>query len=95
MKDIYEFMDGRDVSASFSDPAHDSKYSFGELLAVDAEAKRVVAKIKALAVQNIDPITTLSQAKGLVTTELDKNLMFTNELDGNTWVQYKNSFVTE
>ena len=45
MDDIYNFMDGRDVSSSFSDKAHNSEYSFEEFIVVDKEAKRVQAEV--------------------------------------------------
>ena len=39
--DIYNFMNGRDCSASFSDASHNSEYSFNEFLEVENETKRV------------------------------------------------------
>ena len=45
MQDIYDFMNGIDVSTSFSDPAHNSEYSFEEFVAAEKEAKRVKAEI--------------------------------------------------
>jgi len=44
-QEIYDFMNGRDVSSSFSDPSHNSEVSFEEFIAVDKEAKKVKAEI--------------------------------------------------
>ena len=44
-QEIYTFMAGRDVSASFSDPAHNSEISFNTFKAVLAEVKRVKAAL--------------------------------------------------
>ena len=43
MQDIYDFMNGRDVSASFSDKTHNSDYSFGQFVAVQNEVDRILA----------------------------------------------------
>jgi len=42
---VYDFMNGRDVSSSFSDKAHNSEYDFEEFVAVDKEVKKIKAEI--------------------------------------------------
>ena len=42
MQEIYDFMAGRDVSASYSDPAHKSQYHFQEFVDVENEVKRII-----------------------------------------------------
>lgn len=40
-QEIYEFMNGRDISASYSDPAHNSTIDFAEFVEVVDEADKV------------------------------------------------------
>jgi len=46
MQEIYDFMGGRDVSSSFSDPAHNSEYDFNSFVECEKEVKRVSAEMR-------------------------------------------------
>ncbi len=48
MQTDYDFMAGRDVSTSFSDPAHNSEIDFIDFIVADREAQRVKAKMISL-----------------------------------------------
>lgn len=45
---IYTFMGNRDVSSTFSDPAHNSEYDFKDIEAVIKEKERIIAEIALL-----------------------------------------------
>jgi len=44
-QEIYSFMNGRDVSTSFSDSSHNSEINFIDFVGVDREAKRVKSEL--------------------------------------------------
>jgi len=46
--EVYSFMAGRDCSASFQDPAHNSAYDFGDFVVVETEKKAIESDIKSL-----------------------------------------------
>jgi 6-pyruvoyl-tetrahydropterin synthase len=47
VQEIYNFMNGRDISTSYQDAAHNSKYDFSDFVAVTDEVNRVKAEFTA------------------------------------------------
>ena len=80
-------MAGRDVSASFSDPAHNSVISNSEFKEVVNEANRV----KILIQNAISGIADITQEEVLVgiTSDLDKTILLTEVIGDLSFAEYQ------
>ena len=88
-------MAGRDISASFSDPAHNSEIPFSDFVAVEAESNRV----KALITQLISGTylikedtyyvpNTKANLLNLITSELDAETILNEMMGDTTWDEF-------
>lgn len=84
----YDFMNGRDVSQSFSDPSHNSEIRFEEFEEIVNEVKRVEKELIKQARNNEkNPIA--------VEGDLDSAKIADNLLKGQSWDEFKNKFKEE
>lgn len=69
--------------------AESTDYDYTNVIKVDKEADRVIAVVKTLATD--ENITTVTDAKSMVDTFLDKTVLFKDILNGMTWKAFQES----
>ena len=70
-----------------------TNYDYTNVEKVDKEADRVISVINVLGTD--ENITTITNAKSMVDTFLDKNVVFSDVLDGKTWKEFQLTFKTD
>ena len=73
--------------------AVDTNYDYTNVVKVDKEADRVIALVDVLGTD--EKITTITQAKSMLDTFLDKTIVFKDVLKGRTWKEFQNEFKVE
>jgi len=73
--------------------AKETNYDYSNVVKVNKEADRVIAVVKSLGTD--EKITTITNAKSMVETFLDKDILFKDILNGKTWKVFQDSFKVE